>query len=374
MFIAGDPSGDQHTAGIVRQLRSDLPGAGLWGIGGPAMEREGFEQLLPFAPFNRMGFLEVAAHIAFFLKAKKQLIACMAQRRPGVFVAVDYSGFNIPMMKAAHGLGIPVVWYIAPMVWAWKRKRAAVLGSHASHIAVIFPFETEFFSPYKAPVSFVGNPTVEAMDREAAGALPQRRHPGQSAFRVALVPGSRRQEIDHILPRMVEAFAILRQRYPGLQATVSRYTALPASLYRKHIGNAPLQVFEGPLSEMLRTADCAIVTSGTATLETALMGVPEIIVYRTSAVTYAIAKRLVKIQHIGLPNIIANETIVPECIQEQAGAANLALTLERFIESPKLYNNTAARLVSLRERLGEKRPSLEVSSIIRSLLEKGKQP
>jgi lipid-A-disaccharide synthase len=370
MFIAGDPSGDHHTAGVVRRLKQDLPGAELWGIGGPAMEREGFAPLMPFAPFNRMGFLEVAAHIGFFLRAKRNLIGIMRQRKPDALVCVDYSGFNIPMMKAAKRLGIPVVWYIAPMVWAWKRKRAEVLGGCASHIAVIFPFETGFFSAYAAPVSFVGNPTVELMERDGHFPAVPKRHPGAGGFRVAIVPGSRRQEIEHMLPRMVQAFAVLRQRYPGLQAIVSRYGAVPADLYRKHIGGANLPVFEGPLHDMLRSADCALVTSGTATLETALMGVPLVVAYHTSRITYAIAKRLVKIGHIGLPNIVAGETLVPECIQEQAEAVNLAHTLERFIESPRLYDNTVTRLVALRNRLGEKKPSVEVSSIIRAQLEK----
>lgn len=371
MFIAGDPSGDQHAATVVRELRACLPQASLWGIGGPAMEREGFTPVQPFAPFNRMGFLEVAVHIGFFLSAKRRLIAAMARRKPGVLVCVDYSGFNIPMMKAARKLGIPTVWYIAPMVWAWKRSRAAVLGEYASHIAVIFPFETPYFSPFRSPVSFVGNPTVEAMEREGLFARPRKKHPGSSnGFRLAIVPGSRRQEIEHLLPSMIEAFSILLHRFPGIQATVSRYGALPAGLYTKLIGGAPVDVFDGPLREMLKYADCALVTSGTATLETALLGVPEVIAYRTSLVTYAIAKRLIRVPYIGLPNIVAGEIVAPECIQQGSGAENLALTVGRFIESPKRHEIVVSKLTALRERLGAKKPSVEVSAIIRGVLNK----
>ena len=373
MFIAGDPSGDQHTASIIQQLRSEMPEASLWGIGGPAMENSGFAPVMPFAPFNRMGFVEVALHIGFFLSAKKKLIDLMVKKRPDALVCVDYPGFNIPMMKAAHRAGIPVVWYIAPMVWAWNRRRAEILGTFASHIAVIFPFEVPCFSPYGSPVTFVGNPLVEAMHREGAFAHARKIHPGNNSFRVAIVPGSRRQEIEHLLPRMLKAFSILKQRHPGLRATVSRCSTVPVLMFRRIIGDAPVEVFDGPLREMLVRADCALVTSGTATLEAALMGVPLVVAYHTSFITYAIARHLVTIPLIGLPNIIAGEQIVPECIQRQADGANLAVIMERFIESPELYNDTVNNCILLREQLGSKKTSLEVSGIIEEILERKQQ-
>jgi lipid-A-disaccharide synthase len=370
LFIAGDPSGDQHASAVVRRTRGEFPDLPLWGIGGPAMENEGFEAVMPFAPFNRMGYLEVAAHLAFFLSARKRLIAMMDERRPSALVCVDYSGFNIPMMKAAHRLNIPVLWYIAPMVWAWKQKRAAVVGSYASHIATIFPFEVPYFTGFKATVSFAGNPTVEAMEREGCFAKGKKSHPGGSAFRIAIVPGSRRHEIEETLPRMLSAFGILRERFPGLRAVVSRYRGLPEDLYRRYCGALPVELYGGPLREMLGTADCALVASGTATLETALLGIPFIVTYHASFITHAIFKRFLRIRYIGLPNIIASEAIVPECIQEEAAPANLARTLERFIVSPELYNTTAGKLVALREKLGEKRPSEEVSGILKEMIEK----
>jgi lipid-A-disaccharide synthase len=318
-----------------------------------------------------MGFAEVAAHIGFFLAARRTLIDKMKQRRPDALVCVDYPGFNIPLMKAAGKLDIPVVWYIAPMVWAWKQNRAAVLGAHAAHIAVIFPFEVPYFSPYRAPVSFVGNPTVEAMTREGAFAGKRKGHPGGRDFRIAIVPGSRRQEIEHMLPRMLKAFMLLKERMPGLRTTVSACGTLPASLYKKILGGTPAEVFEGPLREMLRGADFAFVTSGTATLETALLGIPLVIAYHTSLITHAIARRLVRIPYIGLPNIIAGRAIVPECIQQQAAPGHLAAAASRFIESPQEYDRTVSALVALREMLGEKKPSVEVSAIIKSLCSRG---
>jgi lipid-A-disaccharide synthase len=357
MFLAGDPSGDQHAAAVVERIRREMPGAECWGIGGPAMEKAGFKPVMPFA-----------LHIRFFLQAQKTCIGLLDDRKPSLVVCVDYSGFNIPMMKAAALRNIPVLWYIAPMVWAWKKKRAAVLGRYAAHIAVIFPFEVPFFSPYRAPVSFVGNPNVEAMEREDLFSQPPKVHPGGNGFHLAIIPGSRRQEIEHLLPRMMDAYSILRRRFPQLRATVSRYGALSESLYRRFMGHEPVEITAGPLRNLLMRSDCALVTSGTATLEAALLGVPQVIAYHTSLVTYALAKRLFHVSHIGLPNIIAGETVVPECIQERAEGANLALTLERFITSPELYDTTVGRLIALRQILGEKKPSEEVCGIIKKLL------
>ncbi len=368
MIVAGDPSGDQHASAVVRQLRQDMPQAMFWGIGGPAMEQAGFAPVMPFAPFNRMGLVEVLSHLPFFLGAKKKLVALMKERRPDVLLCVDYSGFNIPLMKAAHALGVPVVWYIAPMVWAWKRKRAAVLGAYAAHIATIFPFEAACFSPYRAPVSFVGNPTVEAMAAAHMFDAPRKTHPGKRPFHLAIVPGSRRQEIELVLPRMVRAAAILRQRFPGLRATVSRYGVLPEEYYRKVIGSEPVDLFSGPLQELLGRADCAFVKSGTATLEAALCGIPFVVAYRASAVSWALLSPMVKIPLVGLPNIIAGEEIVPECIQDMADPAVLAATISRFIETPALYDSTVGRLVALREKLAEKRPSIEVCRIIKEII------
>jgi lipid-A-disaccharide synthase len=370
MFIAGDPSGDHNCAPVVRALRAGLPDAEFWGIGGTMMEAEGFKPVMPFAPFNRMGLVEVAVHLAFFLNAKKHLITLMEKRRPDVVVCVDYSGFNIPMMKAAHALHIPVVWYIAPMVWAWHRERAQVLGRYAAHIAVIFPFEAPYFSPFAAPVSFVGNPTVEAMERDGVFTKAMKVHPGRENFRLAIVPGSRRQEVERLLGPMIEAFMILRQRYPALRATVSRFSQLPLELYQKAIGGAPVELYDGPLRTMLGAVDCALVTSGTATLETALLGVPHVIAYRTSALTWAVGKRLVKLPHIGLPNIIAKEEVAPECIQGNADGPSMAARIEKFIESPEQYAATVEKLAALRAKLGEKKPSVEVSAIVKSIMEK----
>ena len=243
-----------------------------------------------------------------------------------------------------------------------------MLGRYASHIAVIFPFEVKYFSPYSSPVTFVGNPTVEAMAAAGAFSSEARQHPGKENFRLAIIPGSRIQEIALLLPAMVGAFKILRQRYPKLRGMISRYCAIPLEIYRNAIGNEPLEIFHGPLGEMLNRSDIALVTSGTATLETALAGVPHVIAYRTSPCTYAIARCFVYIPDIGLPNIIAGKRIVPECRQGGVTPESLAGHVGEFIELPELYNSTIGRLLTLRDLLGEKKPSLELCLIVKGIL------
>jgi lipid-A-disaccharide synthase len=376
MFVAGDPSGDQHAAAVIRRLRDMLPQVRTLGIGGPSMKEEGFDQLMPFEPFNRMGFAEIVAHLPFFLNAKFRLVKELSSRRPGALVCVDYPGFNIPLMKAAHGLGIPVVWYIVPQVWAWKRKRAAVLGANATHIAVVFPFEEEYFRRYASPVSFVGHPLVELLDaiRPAPGAV-LRRHPNSAALvRLALVPGSRRQEIVRMLPPMIDAALVLKRRYPALAVTVSTCRGLESDLFAGSVARfeaafpGALHTSDEPLFNLVSKCDCAIVTSGTATLQTALAGVPLVVAYRTSPLTFSLMKSMVRLPYIGLPNIVAGRPIVPECIQNGVSGERLAQETARFLESKDLYESTNRALVALRGKLGEKKPSQEVAAIIRDIV------
>jgi lipid-A-disaccharide synthase len=365
MFIAGEPSGDAHAAAAVAAIKERCPSADIWGVGGQKMRAAGFAPVLPFAEFNRMGYAEVLMHLPFFLGAKKKLLKMMAgTRRPDVLVCVDYSGFNMPMMKEARAMGIPVVWYIAPMVWAWKRRRAAVLGEQASHIAVIFPFEEKYFSPYAAPVTFVGNPLTESLPPISGEA---KKFPGLDGFRLALVPGSRPQELKNMLNVMMDAACMLKTKFPAIKVAVSRFGGFDGSRFRR-AKDAGFELFGGPLSALLQRSDLALVTSGTATLEAALLGVPMVAAYRTSRVSYAIYKKFVTIDNISLPNIVAGKAIVPECVQANATPKRLYCEAERLMSLPRLWEEAASNLSALRTSLGEKKPSKELADIIFSFL------
>ncbi len=376
MFAAGDPSGDEHAAAILRGLRRIMPSVATFGIGGPRMAGEGFEALLPFEPFNRMGFAEVVSHLPFFLAAKSRLVTECARRRQDVLVCVDYPGFNIPLMKAARKTGVPVVWYIVPQVWAWKKKRAAELGAHATHIAVVFPFEVDYFTSFAAPVSFVGHPLVELLDeaRPAPSAVLRTFPQVSTRVKLALVPGSRTQEIVRMLPAMIDAALLLKRRFPALSVSVSTCRGLKSDLFGPSLARfesafpGALKASDEPLYELVSKCDCAIVTSGTATLQTALCGVPLVVAYRTSALTFTLMKSMVRVPFIGLPNIVAGRRIVPECIQGDVTGERLALQTARFLESKDLYESTNRALVALRGKLGEKKPSSEMAAIIQNIV------
>jgi len=368
MFVAGDPSGDEHASHIVRRMARLVDGATAFGIGGPSMRAVGFDALLPFEAFNKMGLWEVLKHLPFFLSAKKRLIEAMDSRKPDALVCVDYPGLNIPLMKAAYKRKIPVVWYIVPQVWAWKKKRAAVLGKYASFIGTVFPFEVDYFKAYTAPVAFVGHPLVEALQRRVEASKAAKADSGEGEITLSLIPGSRLQEVAAILPAMISASLILKRQFPRLKIIVSKCRGLPATLFAAIRKDSAISLFEGPLSDLLDQTTVAFVTSGTATLETALAEVPLVVVYRTSAMTYWLLKRMIRVPYIGLPNIVAGEKIVPECIQAQASGTRLAEAMKPFIASQQYRLKTIEKLRGLRQALGSKQPSREIADAIAAAL------
>jgi lipid-A-disaccharide synthase len=365
-FIAGEPSGDQHASHIIRRLHEDQAGTECFGLGGSAMQAAGFETLLPFGQFNRMGFVESLSHLFFFLNAERYLARAMQARRPDVVVLVDYYGFNVRMLRHARRLRIPVVWYIPPKVWAWNAKRAAVLSQNCDCIATIFPFENRWFEGGRAQVRFVGNPLIEALDREHPDRLNRFVQPpeAEQTINLAIIPGSRYQEVANMLEPMVKAYLIVKKAYSGLTATVSKCPWLPEELFAPFEGTPELKFASAPLSEILSWSHLAVVTSGTATLETALAGIPHVIAYRTSAISYWIVQALIKVDYVGLPNIVAERSVVPEILQKAMTPRRLAFELRRFLDEPARFLKTRDALVALRGKLGSKQPSPEVARLI----------
>jgi lipid-A-disaccharide synthase len=371
MFVAGDPSGDIHAAPVINELHAIKPDLECWGIGGPKMVAQGFNQLMPFEPFNKMGFAEVIKHLGFFLDAKKKLINEMSVRKPSCLVCVDYPGLNMPLMKAAKKLGIPVVWYIAPMVWAWKKKRAKVMGEYADFIGCIFPFEPSHFLPYTDKVAFIGNPTVQSMEEQSENKweVGSGKWEARKLLSIAIVPGSRLQEITRMLRPMLDAYMILKKDFPELRAEVSVFKSIDSKEFDIIKEYPGVTVTSDPLGSILSRSTCAIVKSGTSTLETALACVPMVIAYKTSTLTYALAKRLVKLSWIGLPNIIANASIVPECIQDSMNAEKMADECRKFLIDNNYYKQTVDALQKIRGILGAKKPSTELAKKIADIIQ-----
>lgn len=371
IFIsAGDPSGDRNSAPLVKSILKEIPNSRCVGLGGPAMCREGFESRFEFSRFNKMGYVEVLKELPFFLREKKRFIRMLQEEKPQLLICVDYSGFNTPLMKAARSLGIPVLWYIAPMIWAWKKyKHGPRLGEYASHIAVIFPFEVPYWEEFTSHVSYVGNPLLEEEQlRKQVARTPLA---GKKEFIIALAPGSRRMELTRVLPVMVEAADILRKtRSEKLRFRVSCTEYLPDELYES-AANAGFELFRGSLTELFQTSDMAMVTSGTTTLHASLTGIPMMILYRSSAILYLMVKLLTRrseFSHIGLPNIMSEpDEVAREFIQGDLRPDFLAEEVSRFIDDSSYEEERCKYLDKLQNSFGAKVPSQELIPVIKRL-------
>ncbi len=314
LMLAGEASGDLHGAQVARALRRRWPSISLVGSGGERMAAAGVELLAGLDQLAVMGFVEVLKHLPFFRKLEKRLKDLMDTGTIDLVLPIDYPGLNLRMTRYAKKCGIPVLYYVAPQVWAWKARRARQLAEDAEEIAVILPFEEDLFEGVGGRSTFVGHPLL---DDEAI-----REHPAETATNLgldpdrptlALFPGSRTQEVERHWRVFLETGNRVRNARPDAQLAVARAPSIPGGRL-----NAEGVVVVDDAEALLRQATAALVKSGTTTLQAALAGVPFVTVYRTHPLTYLLAKRLVRVPHIALANLVAGERVVPEVLQGDA--------------------------------------------------------
>ena len=348
LVSAGEPSGDLHGAGVVRALRRRWPDARIIGLGGPRMAAEG---LVPLAEFERlavMGFVEVLARLPYFIRLLRAMISEIERSRVDLVLPIDYPGFNLRLASAATRRGVPVLYYIAPQVWAWHRSRMKDLAANTDRLAVILPFEAELMRAAGADARFVGHPLLDepaaARSRDelcvALGLDPARPI-------LALFPGSREQEVARHGQPFAGAARRVVEVMPEMQPVVAVSGAVPSGAY---------SAMPYPRSSdgrvLLRHAHGALVKSGTTTLETALAGTPMVVAYRTHPITFWLAERLVEVEHVALVNLVAGERVVPELLQKQVEPAPLAEALLPLLdeESPERHR-VLEGLARVRSRL-----------------------
>lgn len=343
-LAAGEASGDRHGAAIARALRVRIPGVRLHGIGGEAMERAGVELLAGLDDLAVMGFAEVARRLPFFLRLRRRVDRRIREADARLVLPIDYPGFNLRLAARAHRQGRKVLYFIAPQVWAWKERRAARMARDCDRVLTVLPFETGLLERYGVDVEFVGHPLLDEIPRR-----PEPRAPGPEGERVlGVFPGSRAQEIERILPLFAETARRIVEWTPGLRAVVARAPSLPEAMY------ADCGLPTATPEDVRERAFAALTKSGTITLELALDGIPMVVAYRTSGATYALARRLVNVPHIALVNLVADESLVPEFVQDAATPAALAAALGPVLEpgSPARANMLAG-YERVRTRLGE---------------------
>ena len=365
---AGEPSGDLHGAAVARALRERWPDARLLGLAGPRMQAEGVEAIEAFDRLAVMGFAEVIRHLPFFIGLMRRTTRTLEREGVDLVIPIDYPGFNLRLAARAKKRGIPVLYYIAPQVWAWHRSRAARMAAVADRLAVILPFEPDVFREYGADVTFVGHPLADRDDpvqgREAfcddLGLDPDRRI-------LALFPGSRLQEVErHIEPFCHAAQRVVEARW-HVQPVVARSTDVPEAAYE----GVPFPITDDGGS-LLAHAHAALVKSGTTTLETALAGVPMVIAYRTHPLTFWLAQRLVDVDHIGLANLVAGRRIAPELLQDAATPRALADALLPLIDEGPARREALDGVQRVQEALapdGEATAAGRVAALAGSLLE-----
>jgi len=328
LLSAGEPSGDLYGAEVARALRARWPGAKLFGLGGPRMAAAGVELLADPEKLAVMGFIEVVGQLPFFWRLLRKLGSELSARSVDLVLPIDYPGFNLRLAEVAKGRGIPVLYYIAPQVWAWNRKRIYKFAAFTDRVALILPFEEDLFRRAGVDATFVGHPLLDLPSPGSRRALCRELNLEEARPLLALFPGSRAQEVKRHLAIFIETAIRLQAYHPALQPVVAVSETVPARLYR----GIPFPRTKNS-RDLLWHAHAALVKSGTTTLEAALCATPMAIAYRTHPLTYLVAKRLVDVDHIGLVNLIADQRLVPEFIQSEATPAALYSALLPLIRS-----------------------------------------
>ena len=374
LISAGEASGDIHAAAVTAALKKIDSAIEVFGMGGDALRAAGGEVLFDIKDHGVMGFVEVIKKLPDLFKLRSDFARVMDERKPDCLVVVDYPGFNMKLAKVAHDKGIPVVSYIAPSAWAWNKGRAKNVAKIVDKVACIFPFEYDVYEEAGAPVEFVGHPLLDivhpTMERAEAEAWAGKEagHP-----LVLLMPGSRLMEIEKMLPTLLEVAKLLKKQLPEVQFAMPRAGTIPLELLQSKIKAAGLEIkiTEGHNYDLFSVADLALATSGTVTLEAALCGLPSVIVYRTSALNAFIARRVINIPNIGLPNIVAGRQILPELLQEDFTPANVANTAVELL-APERRPQLEANLAYMKARLGEPGAVNRVAQLILRIAEERK--
>ena len=313
-LAAGEQSGDLHGAELARELKRRLPGVRLYGMGGSLMASEGVELLADLDRLAVLGFAEIVRHLPDLAILRREVRQFLLERDIDLLIPIDYPGFNLPLARYARRNGISVLYYIAPQVWAWHESRARKLAEDADLVCVVLPFEEERLKRWGVRTRFVGHPLL---DRESSATTEACDAAGSPSL--GIFPGSRMQEVRRLLPIFLKAGHEIASRLPGLEIHVARARDLPGSAY-ENLGKATLIDAESAV----RSARAAITKSGTITLQLALARVPMVVGYRVSPLTYSIARRLVRIDHISLVNLVAERQVVPEFIQAEVTPSAIA--------------------------------------------------
>jgi lipid-A-disaccharide synthase len=366
-IIAGEASGDLHGSNLIKALREQQADLEIRSWGGDLMQKQGAHLVKHYRDLAFMGFYEVVLNLRTILGNIQFCKEDIAAYQPDALILIDYPGFNLRIAKWAHERGIPVLYYIAPQVWAWKENRIHAMKKHIEHLFVVLPFEKAYFEQRHMPVTFVGHPLLDQVSHstETKAEFQQRNSLSNKPI-IALLPGSRKQEIKTMLPIMLE----MTTHFPQYQFLVAGAPSHNESFYRSIARDNAMTVLFGQTSEILRHADAGLITSGTATLEAGIYKVPQVVCYKGSSISYAIAKRLVKIKYISLVNLILDKPAVVELIQNDLNEQRLKSELASLLNAGDRRNEIQRNYEQLHSLLGgpgaSKRTAIAMLKILES--------
>lgn len=371
MFIAGEASGDAHGAEVARHLKTLIPGVRMSGMGSRELKSSGVDVFYDSAKIAVVGLVEVIRHWSDIKQAMERVKQKLETDPPDLLVLIDYQEFNLKIARYAKPLGIKVLFYISPQVWAWRPKRIHKIGAAIDHMAVLFQFETRYYEQAGIPVTFVGHPLVdkvktggnETAERDKLGI----RHDSRV---VGLFPGSRRSEIARLVPVMLETAERLQQQDPALSFVMPVATTIDYDELKQQCSQSSANIIltRDNLYEVIVNCDAIVSCSGTVTLEIALLGVPLCIIYKMSWLSYQIMSRMITIEHIGLANIVADQHVVEEFLQDDANVETIGNEINRLLNDQDYRAEVKQGLSRVRDNLGQGRGSERMAELVKSLI------
>lgn len=371
LLVAGEASGDAHGADLVRALTDTGPRLNVFGVGGPALRTAGMRILVETERIAGMALFEAADKLGAIVRTYRRLARLLRRDPPDLVVLIDFPEFNLRLAKVAKRARVPVFYFVSPQVWAWRRRRVHTIAKRVDRLAAVFPFEPDFYAAHGCAAEFVGHPLVDRVRPDRPRDETRLRY-GLAADRrtIALLPGSRTQEVRALLGPMLQAAALLGDAY---QFVLAAAPTLDATTLRAQVAGAPvpIRVVANDTYDVVHAADLAIVASGTATLETALLERPMVIVYRLAPLTYALARLFVRVPFIGMPNLIAGRHVVPELVQGEATPARIAAEARQLLTDARAYSVAQHGLREVRGKLGPPGAAARTARMILDLLSDG---
>ncbi|MGZ3537597.1 MAG: lipid-A-disaccharide synthase [Thermodesulfobacteriota bacterium] len=372
LLVAGEVSGDLHGSHLVEAIQSIDPEIQYFGVGGEGLKRAGMKLLYPSQSLSVVGITEVFLKLRPILKALQGLKKSLDRERPDLVILIDFPDFNLQLAKIAHRRGIPILYYVSPQVWAWRPKRIELIARLVKKMIVLFPFEVSLYEAAGVDVEWVGHPLLDtvrpALSKEKAfqqlGLDPKRRT-------IGLLPGSRMHEVERLLPPLLASADVLQREIPDLQFVIPLAPGIPKTILSPWMKNISVlvKVVEGFTYDAMNLSELLIVASGTATLEGAILGKPMVIIYKVSLPSYWIARALIRVDHIGLVNLVAEKEIAPELIQKDVNPRRIADEAFRILRDPILSRKMVESMGEVRQKLGEPGAAQRAAHIVVSLLQ-----